>query len=194
MRLIGIAGYAGSGKDTVAAHLVTNLKAEWMFVSDPIKASLDALFGFPAGAWDDREWRRKPLPMIGKTPRELAQSFGTEWGRNLVHEDIWISTLMSRWKSQGHPLTVIPDVRFENEALQILRHGGLMLRVERPDADPDAPAHASEQPLPDQVIHQNIVNDGTLEELRLKAEQAIRAHGERIAAMMQQAQNASHGQ
>lgn len=193
-RLIGVAGVAGSGKSTVCAHLAGELKAAIMHVSDPIKAALDALFGFPEGAWADREWRRRPLPMVGKTPRQLAQSFGTDWGRNLVNEDIWITTLIARWRESGFPLTIIPDVRFENEALQILRHGGLMLRVDRPGVERDAPAHASELAIPDAVVHQTIINDGTLEELRVKAEAAIRDHGERVFAMMQAAQNNANGQ
>lgn len=172
--LIGIAGRANSGKDVVADFLCRQMDARIMRCADPIKETLNTLFGFPQGAWDDREWRRRVLPMIGKTPRELAQTFGTDWGRQLVNEDIWVADLVARWRQAGCPLTVVPDVRFENEAEMIRKHGGLVLEIVRPDIEPDAPEHISEAGLPEALIHQRLINDSTIAALELKAAACIR--------------------
>jgi hypothetical protein len=38
----------------------------------------------------DRQLKETPLPVIGKSPREIMQTLGTEWGRRLVNPDLWV--------------------------------------------------------------------------------------------------------
>lgn len=175
LRLIGITGAAGTGKTTIAEYLFRKSNAQVIACADPIKEALSALFGFPRKSWQDREWKERPLAMIGQSPRQLAQSFGTEWGRRMVNEDIWISEVISRWRKSEFALTVVPDVRFDNEALQLLRAGGLMIRVTREEA-PLVAQHESEIPVPDNLIHLTIKNDGAIEDLFSKVERAIVNH------------------
>ena len=181
-RLIGITGKAGTGKDEVA-NIVSNLTgAKRRSFADPIKRSLDHMFGFPAGAWDDRNWKEKSLPMVGRSPRQLAQTLGTEWGRQMVNENIWVEAVMGKWQQDGYPLTVIPDVRFANEAVAILNRGGLVLRVER-DVE-DVAAHASEVPIQDNLIHRTIDNNGSLSSLEGKVIAAMTAHVEQVKELL----------
>lgn len=188
VRLIGITGKANTGKDTIANYLVDKFQARKMPLAGPIKAILNSIFGFPSGAWNDRHWKETPLPMIGHSPRVLAQSLGTEWGRS-INEDLWVSKMITRWRADGCKLTAVPDVRFDNEAVMILRSGGMIVRVERDDVEPVA-QHASEAGIQDQLIHISLRNNGTIEDLHAQFERALVSHVMTIQKRMAEQQNA----
>lgn len=192
IRLIGVTGKANSGKDTVGTILGRRLGALTMSCADPIKETLSRLFGFPDGCWKDRRWKETPLPMLGVSPRILAQTFGTEWGRQMVHEDIWVSRVIGRWRNDGYKLTAITDVRFDNEAIAILRAGGMVIRVERPDTD-DVAEHASEAGIADNLVHQTVINDGTIQQLDEKVQNAVREHAEMVQSIRQKQIDANAG-
>ena len=64
--------------------------------------------------------------MGGKTPRWAMQSLGTEWGRDLIHNDLWINA----WKStlpDGN--IVVDDIRFLNEVETIQDEGGYIINI-----------------------------------------------------------------
>lgn len=183
IRLIGITGIAGSGKDTLADYICGKYGAQKLALADPIKAILNSIFGFHRDSWKDREWKEKPQAMIGHSPRVLAQSLGTQWGRS-INEDLWISKLVGRWRESDCALTVVPDVRFDNEAVYTLRAGGMMIRVERDDVEPVAP-HASEQGVQDQLVHLSIVNNGGIEDLHEAFDRAIVKHILEVEAQQQ---------
>lgn len=159
--LIGIAGRAGSGKDTLAAHLVSKYGFIRYGFADPIKRLLNERFGWENSEWEDREWKETPNERYGQrwigsengkygrpdrdffesfSPREWAQWLGTEVGRNTFGEDCWVG-VFERWykgltayraPEQGIIHVVIPDVRFENEAKFIHRLGGEIVQIIRP--------------------------------------------------------------
>jgi hypothetical protein len=170
--LIGIAGAAGSGKDTVADFLVQHhafCKLSW---AGPLKAGLAAM-GMAEPA--DRADKEKPVPGFDFTWREAAQKLGTEWGRAL-DPNIWIK--MAARKLDQHPNNywVISDVRFSNEADMIRERGGFIIFVNRPGAElaklgASESQHASEKGV---MVHPDrdviIINDGTMEDLYLKVE------------------------
>lgn len=95
---------------------------------------------------EDREFKNFPLSNFGgKTPREMMQSIGTEWGRKLVYENIWASALINSWKPDAvqlhllqptgdemKPNWLVTDVRFPNEVKAIQDAGGIVIRVDRP--------------------------------------------------------------
>jgi len=190
IRLIGIAGAAGSGKDTLADYICARHGADRIALADPIKAILNSIFGFTKTSWDDRKWKESAVPMIGHSPRVLAQSLGTDWGRALC-EDIWVSKMIGRWRENECPLTVVPDVRFDNEAVFILRSGGMIIRVDRPDAAPVA-QHASEAGVQDQLVHLTINNDGSIEDLHEAFDRAIVNHILDVESNMKQQQEGSN--
>lgn len=174
--MIGIAGAAGSGKDTLGDYIVKNYGFVPRSVASPIKAILTAMFKFPAGAWEDRHWKDSPLPVMGVTPRYLAQTLGTDWGRRMVHEDIWISKLIAG-RQPGSKI-VVTDIRFPNEAVAIIRSGGLMVRVNRDDV-PEVDPHESEDPIDDRLIHFAVDNNGTIEDLQKGFDEAVVEHVEK---------------
>lgn len=135
--IIGIIGLKGSGKSTLAEIL----ENKYDFVSDsfakPVKDIASIIFNWDRYMLDgitqeSREWREKKdeewSKILGKdiTPRLALQMIGTEFGRNLICEDIWIESLKMRSKNKH---IVISDVRYINEAESIKKSGGILIKI-----------------------------------------------------------------
>ncbi len=171
--IIGICGAAGAGKDTVAARLEAAHGFWSLAFADPIYQMVSAMTGLPVGALRDRTAKEALLP-IGKSPRELLQSLGTEWGRNMVSEDIWIRIALER--ASRRLRAVISDVRFDNEAEAILAAGGSVWRVVRPGVGclvGQTASHSSERGISDRLVSVEISNDGGLDDLERRVDSAM---------------------
>lgn len=175
--LIGLAGAAGAGKGSVASFLVAGGFGEIAF-ADPIYAAVSAMTGISIEKLKDRNLKERPIPGIGKSPRELLQLLGTEFGRNLISETIWIDLAMQaaeRYASAGVSV-VITDVRFDNEAAAIKQRGGAVWKVVRntPSClDGEAAKHASEAGISARYIDRTVDNNGTLTDLRGEVDAAM---------------------
>lgn len=160
-RIIGITGRAGVGKDTLADYLELGHGYYRYSLAMPLKRGIEEMFSLSPTVWD-RENKERVIPWIGKSPRQLAQTLGTEWGRHLVADDIWLRCLgqvIDNLPSTAEGL-VIPDVRFENEANYIRARGGVVIRVLR-DVEP-VNAHMSEAGLPDDLVNVQVLNNTTM--------------------------------
>ena len=163
-RLIGIMGLARVGKDTATAHLCDTYGMESYAFADPIKSMLTGVFGdlFRDG---DRE---APIDWLGKSPRQLMQTLGTEWGREIVHPDLWVLVADQMWKKYQEigwgAGVVLSDVRFRNEAEWVLAQGGLLISLSR-DGVAAVATHVSEQNIPFDLANVSLENNGTVEEL-----------------------------
>lgn len=165
-RIIGIAGPAGSGKDTVAQRLIEKHSFMRYALADPLKNVLNDLFGWTQEQWADREWKERVDDHLGFSPRRAAQTLGTEWGRAL-HPLLWLKIADSYIEASRAmnnlyadiPAAgiVIPDIRFENEA-DWLRQKGLLIHVVRDGCVP-VEAHSSEAGVAyqegDATVHNN---------------------------------------
>lgn len=171
--LIGIAGRARSGKDTVANFIIAAIGGYRYSFADPIRAMLA-----PLGVdMNDPYWQARKedvIPALGVSPRRMMQTLGTEWGRNLINPDLWIIMAHQRLLQNG-PGMVIPDVRFENEAAWIRKHGGWIIHVIRPEAKA-VEAHASEDGIEMLDADAQLFNSGTLEELQLSVRELLRVY------------------
>ena len=169
MMIIGLCGLAGSGKDEVAAILSRRYRFAAISFAGPIYKAVSEITGLPPDRLKDREQKERPIPWLGKSPRELLQTLGTEWGRQMVRDDIWVKIAMRRASEQERYgwHSVITDVRFDNEAEVILEAGGQVWRVERPGAglSGQAAGHPSEAGISNHLIDQVIRNAGTLDDL-----------------------------
>lgn len=140
--IVGIAGFIGSGKDTIADYLITFKGFKRMSYAEPLKDAIAAIFD-----WDreflegttkySREWRdqvdtwwaeRLQIPHL--TPRWVLQQWGTEVGRRAFHDDIWIASIENKLRNIKDDI-VISDCRFPNELKSIKRMGGITIRVSR---------------------------------------------------------------
>lgn len=166
-RLIAFCAPARAGKDTAAGFLVTHLRYVQVAFAEPLKRMAEAGLELI----DDQlhgHAKDKPIDWLdGVTPRRILQTLGTEWGRELIHTELWVRVArrrIERLLAAGIPVAV-SDLRFGNEAQMVRELGGTIVRIER-DGLPPVEAHASErQPIaPDWMIE----NNGSLGELRTK--------------------------
>jgi len=163
VQVIGISGYARSGKDTIADHLVTKGYVRASF-ADNIRSMLYRLdpqiYGKSLAKMVDAEgWESiKAIPQV----RELLQRMGTEAGREVLGDYVWVNSLLA-YLDDGAKV-VIPDVRYYNEVISIEKLGGAIWRVIRPGV-PAINSHISESALDGHPFMNTVYNDGTIEEL-----------------------------
>jgi hypothetical protein len=140
--IIGICGFIGSGKDTVADYLVNFHEFRRESFASTLKDAVSSVFGWDRTMLEGRtkearEWREQVDPwwaarldMPTLTPRWVLQYWGTEVCRKAFHDDIWIASLENKIRtSKDH--VVISDCRFPNEILSIRNAGGQILWVQR---------------------------------------------------------------
>lgn len=176
--IIGLAGYAGAGKDTVGDILIQKYGYRRVAFADKIRSflydinpqigSLTLQTIVNESGWD--------IAKINPEVRRLLQDTGIA-GRNLLGEDIWI------WESLGEVVysaantnadggtsgsieekIVVTDVRFENEAKFIKDFGGQVWQVVREGVKPYND-HISEVDLIGYDFDKVITNNGSREDL-----------------------------
>lgn len=168
--LIGIVAPAGSGKTVVAKHLEELHGFSRMRFAHQLKAMLKAGLGLTDAQLDGEE-KMRPLPEFGGcTPRHLMQTLGTDWGRRMVHSDIWTNA-WRRTAAQLHGPIVVDDVRFPNEAAAIRAEGGVLWRIVRPGQP--VGEHASERMMREIACDETLVNDVNLNDLIQKVETVL---------------------
>ena len=140
--IIGICGFIGSGKDTVADYLVENHNFTRDSFAGTLKDAVSAIFSWDRDLVEGRtkearDWREQVDPwwaerlgMPKLTPRLVLQLWGTDIIRDKFHDDMWIASLENKLrKSNGN--VVITDCRFPNEVRAIKNAGGIVVRVVR---------------------------------------------------------------
>ena len=169
--IIGLSGYAQSGKNTVADILVDHHGFIQLAFADAIRDfvyEINPLVSCsPTGYLQDlvnlKGWdEAKQEPQV----RKLLQSTGVA-GRNMIDEYLWVALTLSQIKDPQEGKYVITDVRFPNEAAAITSQGGQIWRIERPGVDA-VNDHISETALDAWVFDETILNDGTIEDLKNK--------------------------
>ncbi len=166
--LIGLCGYAGVGKDEAAKVLIEEYGYKRVAFADAIRDSLMAL-----NPWIPRDGEYVRLNDIveesgwkkaedgNEEIRRLAQAMGTEVGRNILSHNLWVQIVERKLDKR----TVVTDTRFPNEARLLRRHGGILVRVERPGYGP-VNEHLSDRASKNWAYEHRIRNDSTLEALQ----------------------------
>ena len=170
--IIGISGKMQSGKDT-AANIIRSWDESWQVrrFADKLKDITCMLIGCSREDLEDIKFKDEPLDKSwGKmTPRLLMQLLGTECGREVIHENIWVNALFADYKDQSK--WIIPDVRFPNEADAVISRGGLLLRLERDTGRKET--HKSETALDDYPFEHVINGNGSIERLHVKVTKKV---------------------
>lgn len=169
--LLGIAGKARSGKDTVGRLLWRNHGFETMAFAEPVKTAVHDTFGLMPLHLCDDSYKDVYHDYWGMTTRELYQRFGTEAMQGTFGPDIWVKAWTQRYitlRSRDCDV-VVTDVRFEHEAKAIRDWGGHIVHLWRPEAGLKGSegAHVSEAGIEKDVFDYQIENTGTLEDLEL---------------------------
>lgn len=130
--LIGLIGRKGSGKDTVASVLLTHGYQNVKFAG-ALKEMIRSVLAYQGA---DAETIERMIEgdlkevateyLAGRSPRYAMQTVGTDWGRKLMNEDLWVGVTIN--KAVAHP-TVITDVRFPNERAAIEQAGGVCFGI-----------------------------------------------------------------
>jgi hypothetical protein len=177
--IIAISGKIGSGKSTVG-----DIFEREGFVLDSFAKSVKdiccILFGYDRDTIEgstpnSRIWReaidKKNTNLLKRdfTPRDAMVLVGTEFGRNMIHNNIWIETLFNRYDKNKHLL--VTDLRFPNEYEEIKKRGGIVIRINRPITTKltnlNSSNHISECALDNHNFDYVINNDGTLYDLEI---------------------------
>ena len=140
--IIGVCGFIGSGKDTIADYLVNFHEFRRESFANTLKDAVSSVFGWDRTMLEGRtkearEWREQVDPwwaqrlaMPTLTPRWVLQYWGTEVCRKTFHDDIWIASLENKLR-QSKDNVVVSDVRFPNEIRAIKNLGGKIVWVQR---------------------------------------------------------------
>jgi hypothetical protein len=170
--IIGITGYATSGKSTIAQALCARGFTRLAFM-DPLKDMLRAI-GLSEEELNGQLKTKPSARLLGKTPRQAMQTLGTEWGRQMVANDLWVH-LWSLRAERASTHVVCDDLRFKNESRMVRVLGGKVWRVDRLGIRPGI--HASELEQAGVIPDKTIQNNGTIEDLVKKVEQELAALG-----------------
>jgi dephospho-CoA kinase len=135
----------------------------------------------------------RKVDLINLTPRLILQLLGTECGRNIIHPQIWVNSLFSKYKAVGtdengfitqkyddgrkvswqpdlifeasmFPKWIITDCRFKNELEAVKQRGGITIRVNTNRCGVVS-NHPSETDLDNATFDYLIDNSGSIEDL-----------------------------
>ena len=157
--LIGLCGKKGSGKTYIANHFAKQYDAKVCRFADTLKSMMRAM-GFSERQITG-DLKERPCDLLdGKTPRYAMQTLGTEWGRDLIHKDIWVNIAIN--KALGFDeVAIFDDVRFPNEIEAIHRNGGVVAWVDRDSiykGEDDHPSEVSVSPADCDIFLDNTVD------------------------------------
>lgn len=203
---VGLSGFAQTGKTTVANYIEAKYGYRRQHIAEPLRAMLRTLlqrFGL-----DDElitryltgDLKEERIPCLGVTSRHAQITIGTEWGRDLIDNDLW-ARLWSYEAEAAGGKAMNDSVRFPNEEAAIQGAlGGFTILIERPGTEPAAyigykplsrllyrkfgimwgvhPSERIDRLSPDHVI----VNDGTLEQLYAEIDQIFAEEGAKSCA------------
>jgi len=170
-KIIGVTGRAGAGKDTVHKILdeqFADYPLNRLAFADLLKDSAMASLGLKYQSANAFKQSGSIRIKIGDTKfemsgREYLQRYGAEAHREIFGKDFWIDAAFERLQKG---VTIVTDVRFDNEAAAIHEFGGMVWKIERSGNEITESQHSSEQGVSDALIDQFLINDGTINDLR----------------------------
>jgi hypothetical protein len=138
--IVGLVGFIGSGKNTVANHLVQKYGYTQDSFAHSLKDACSVIFNWPrellegdteeSRVWRERvdHWWSEKLNIPNFTPRYAMQHLGTNTIREHFHKDLWTLSLEHRLSNNNN--IVISDARFPNEIDLIRKQGGIILFID----------------------------------------------------------------
>ncbi|AKY03366.1 deoxynucleoside monophosphate [Streptomyces phage Caliburn] len=173
--LVGLSGYAGSGKDEAAKELTrggwrrtafADRLRDFAYRQNPlVKTHPDVGVVHLARLVDDMGWERakRTFPDV----RNILVSTG-QTARLILGVNVWVDAVLNDFRPDREAL-VITDVRMRNEADRIRELGGTLIRIERPGVGPATDVlgqpYESETALDDYPFDHTLVNDGSVDDL-----------------------------
>lgn len=134
MVLIGICGKMGSGKDYIATKYILPY-LRYVKGKTPIQLSFADQIKVNVMTKNNLSFNEMYVKKSDYT-RQLLQMEGTESGRNILGNDIWIkyfNTWSQIFMSRGIDTIITSDVRFRNEMEYIKKQNGIIIKISAPD-------------------------------------------------------------
>jgi energy-coupling factor transporter ATP-binding protein EcfA2 len=181
LKVIAITGPKGSGKDTIGQIIKENYTdVETIAFADPIKKEIQHIFQLDLGSNEDYDRFKRSNLTAHSTFRDT--DVPTTWknisGRHVVRE---IGMLMRRYdekqfaayvkqkiQEQPNKIWVVTDLRFDNEYTMLKDIGAKFVKIKRPAYTYDG--HITEREFNDSQVDRIIMNDNSLEYLRIRIE------------------------
>lgn len=174
MNVIGLTGYAGSGKSTVANYLVERHGFTRLSFAAPLKKmlrTLDPYMSKYGNRLSEMDYSETELKEIFPEYRRLLQVLGTDCIR-AVDEDFWVKAAVAQM-TDPEGKYVFDDVRFPNEAEVIKGFDRVGLwNVVRPSFEA-ANGHASEQHAGQMGEKMHVINDLSVSELHAQIDHMV---------------------
>lgn len=185
---IGISGYARSGKSTVARYITDNYNTldkngiVYPYIELSFASILkDMLCVLLQVTREELELLKENNTLVLNSKvsvRYLMQTLGTEWGRNLVNQNIWVHAMRAYIDKHSIVNAVFSDVRFLNEVNFIKELKGVLFFVKRGNEQylqEEENKHASEQfvSLIEKQANFILENNGSLQDLRDQCHAAL---------------------
>lgn len=170
--IIGLVGKLQSGKTTSADIILDHLKKDYNIICRYSFGDFLKTMILNAGICSPNElWGKKT-----EYSRFMMQKIGTEIIRKQVSENFWIDKMNQKIEKTftdspyENILVVIDDVRFINEASLINKFNGTLVRIKRPNLNTskNENKHLSEIEQDGILVEYDIINDGTLNDLKEK--------------------------
>lgn len=183
--LVGITGYATSGKDTFAKSLALRGGFYVMGMSDALVDMARVLN--PLLQYDDGQLfeLNRVLDALGYTEakkipsvREYLQRLGTEAVRDVIGNDSWTRAAEQKFvgRLEEGKNVAVTGIRFANEAHMIKRYGGTIVRILRNGTEASN-GHSSDTELDTLFADVVIFNNGTVDDLGIEASKFLRTLG-----------------
>lgn len=196
IKLIGISGKKGTGKNVVADLIKEKVSVDYDLraYADKLKDMASVMLGVSVEDLNSQEFKKTPLPDqwgLGEefydnatdidkmlyshlvdntlTPRDVLQMLGDN--TRGIHPNVWVNSMFSKWKESDQ--WIVTDVRFPNEFEAIKERGGIMIRVNRKTNSNDY--HPSEISLDNyKEFDHTIGNNGTMKQLNIAVDKMIK--------------------
>jgi hypothetical protein len=182
MKVIGIVGKQGSGKNTLASFLSSEGKLHPMAFADPLKKVVQELFGLK------REELWGPSEARSPRTREILQTLGTDFVKK-YDPKLWMHKMnfrleyfrvtgkddtMGGYTDLANKGVIVTDVRFPEEAAWLRqRFDAALIKIVRPgmwsSPGSDHICETAMDAIPEEHFTTVVRNDGTLDDLKNKA-------------------------
>lgn len=174
VKIIGLTGSAGSGKDTTANYIQQHVPGVHIRAfAGPLKEACKILFKLSNKQLYNLKEKEKPIARFNNmSPRQLMQFLGTDCLRKHISDTIFIDMMSAEHdelsvindNSSDNSYMIITDMRFNNEAEWVKERGGLVVKIERNGVRTEHSEHASEQGISKDLIDHVLENHGTLDD------------------------------
>lgn len=172
-QLIILTGRARSGKTTVSHYLRDKHDFKIVKFAGILK---EMLYQLGLGeAHIEGELKEVPCELLGgKTPRYAMQTLGTEWGRGMISQTLWVDA----WRREVETLldwgydVVTDDCRFDNELEAALELGATVIKMSRQQTECDVSAEHASENVPS-LCHHHIENNDGMIALHLEVDRIV---------------------